>query len=453
MPEIFCEKYICVVCSKRQSKFRCGRCHSVTYCGRECQKKDLKRHKKLCAPVVYKKFDERGRGLMATKDFKQGDIVFKDKASITLQHDNHQSKIERGNALIDQFHDLLKDDQKRFLMLKSDEKAIDLLQDELKNHLEDESKVTKLKSHFLHFGIFENNFYQTIRKTREHKVLWYDNIFLTMSSTTHSCFPNAEIQKCNDDAQAVEIKAKTDIKEGEEITIDYLLIASNLKDNSKFLTRSRRHEIINSKDFNCPCPESIVISGNGNTAGQCLGLYQWDPKYKCYKQFSTEPYWNHPQESTDKFLYKTLNGNWIVGVGLGVCSGWLWNSSKSSSIPQSGWMDMNKQMEPSIKIEFRELTKEDVSDKIIITLRGQVAEEWPKCGGEFVKTWKYYSGKPIFINSHGYYLFSDDMAGWSIGEEMFRSRVYSTSAALSPASSKSWFSDGEADVGVSEVLD
>ena len=91
------EKYICVVCSKRQSKFRCGRCHSVTYRGRECQKKDLKRHKKLCAPVVYKKFDERGRGLMATKDFKQGDIVFKDKASITLQHDNHQSKIERGN--------------------------------------------------------------------------------------------------------------------------------------------------------------------------------------------------------------------------------------------------------------------------------------------------------------------------------------------------------------------
>ena len=93
------------------------------------------------------------------------------------------------------------------------------------------------------------------------------------------------------------------------------------------------------------------------------------------------------------------------------------------------------------------------SDKIIKTLRGQVAEEWPKCGGEFVKTWKYYSGKPIFINSHGYYLFSDDMAGWSIGEEMFRSRVYSTSAALSPASSKSWFSDGEADVGVLEVLD
>ena len=45
------------------------------------------------------------------------------------------------------------------------------------------------------------------------------------------------------------------------------------------------------------------------------------------------------------------------------------------------------------------------------------------------------------------------MEGWSIGEEMFRSRVWSTSAGLSPASSKSWECDGgTADVAVLEVL-
>ena len=54
MPELLRDKYICFVCNKSQSKFRCGRCHSITYCGGECQKKDLKRHKKNCSPVVYK---------------------------------------------------------------------------------------------------------------------------------------------------------------------------------------------------------------------------------------------------------------------------------------------------------------------------------------------------------------------------------------------------------------
>ncbi|KAF2811550.1 uncharacterized protein BDZ99DRAFT_372266, partial [Mytilinidion resinicola] len=30
----------------------CTKCHSVSYCGRDCQKADMKKHKKVCAAAA-----------------------------------------------------------------------------------------------------------------------------------------------------------------------------------------------------------------------------------------------------------------------------------------------------------------------------------------------------------------------------------------------------------------
>ena len=38
----------CASCGKAETKMKCGRCRSVYYCNRLCQKADYKRHKSIC---------------------------------------------------------------------------------------------------------------------------------------------------------------------------------------------------------------------------------------------------------------------------------------------------------------------------------------------------------------------------------------------------------------------
>lgn len=47
----------CSLCGKRTSEYgHCGRCWKETYCSRECQKKDWRRHKLVCEPREIQKF-------------------------------------------------------------------------------------------------------------------------------------------------------------------------------------------------------------------------------------------------------------------------------------------------------------------------------------------------------------------------------------------------------------
>ena len=96
MPEILREKFKCLVCRETRAKFMCGRCHSVDYCGATCQKKDLRRHKKLCAPLVFKEMDYRGRGMVAAKDIKMGDLIFKVEADMVMNDFNFTKIKERS---------------------------------------------------------------------------------------------------------------------------------------------------------------------------------------------------------------------------------------------------------------------------------------------------------------------------------------------------------------------
>ena len=90
MPEFFVESMkdhrTCFKC-KLQSKKRlltCVKCHAITYCGVECQKADWKRHNWNCVPVMVKEFPGKGRGIVAARDIKMGERIFKDKPVIKL---------------------------------------------------------------------------------------------------------------------------------------------------------------------------------------------------------------------------------------------------------------------------------------------------------------------------------------------------------------------------------
>ena len=91
MPEVYRDLLTCVVCDKGGGDIKkCSKCFSVSYCGRECQVGDWARHKRLCVPVMVKDFGEKGRGLVASKKFNVGDLIFKDKSVAHLTTDHLQ---------------------------------------------------------------------------------------------------------------------------------------------------------------------------------------------------------------------------------------------------------------------------------------------------------------------------------------------------------------------------
>ena len=82
MPEVAREGVTCVSCASPGDK-KCTACHSVTYCSQKCQKKDWGRHKRLCVPVMVQKTEHKGNGLVASRDFKMGDLILKEKACMS----------------------------------------------------------------------------------------------------------------------------------------------------------------------------------------------------------------------------------------------------------------------------------------------------------------------------------------------------------------------------------
>ena len=119
MPEIQREKYICSICSHRPARFVCGGCHAVDYCSRSCQRRDWTRHRRLCHPVIFKQLDHIGRGLVATKNIKKGDLIFTAKAFISINKDTDEVTSDIADEIeLERFHKLPKisktKDRKKF---------------------------------------------------------------------------------------------------------------------------------------------------------------------------------------------------------------------------------------------------------------------------------------------------------------------------------------------------
>ena len=97
MPEPYIEpltdRQTCIKCNKsvtgKKKLSKCNGCHAITYCGRECQREDWPRHAWNCVPVMVTEIEGKGRGLVAARDIKMGELIFKDKASIKIVVDYH----------------------------------------------------------------------------------------------------------------------------------------------------------------------------------------------------------------------------------------------------------------------------------------------------------------------------------------------------------------------------
>ena len=68
---------------KNMKQCKVCKCHSVSYCGEECQREDWPRHRKNCIPVMVKEYGEKGKGLVASKNIKMGELILIDKAAMS----------------------------------------------------------------------------------------------------------------------------------------------------------------------------------------------------------------------------------------------------------------------------------------------------------------------------------------------------------------------------------
>lgn len=185
----------------------------------------------------------------------------------------------------------------------------------------------------------------------------------------------------------------------------------------------------------------VVVTGDGTMKqGQCLGLYYFDPDHGCYKQVATEEHWD-PSGRFSIYIYRASDEVWYISGTPGKIAGWMKNTSKSETLPLTGWMYWNGKQwcsDPSVKIQFGSLSPDQQCGDVRIQMRGAAADKWPKCGGLFTKTDKYFNGKPVFVNNQSLYLHSSGVGTWSVGLKIGRFYIRSTSAGLCPAQIKTW---------------
>ena len=233
MPEVYRDLLTCVVCDKGGDSIKkCAKCFSVSYCGRECQMADWARHKRLCDPVMVKDLGEKGRGLVASRDFKIGDLIMIDKAVVTssAQVDLYPLDVKDCGVNI----------SRQLLQLPEDIRA----------------EYFKLRPSKVVFKKFKDPPYGSIPIPAASKLalaIFLNNrignkIYLSLSLINHSCDPNAGWQNTDESYDYEELRARRDIWKGEEITSSYLTNFEALTNN-----KEKRQEKLQDWGFDCNC--------------------------------------------------------------------------------------------------------------------------------------------------------------------------------------------------------
>jgi len=207
MPERVTDRRCCHKCHRtvtgKTKLSKCASCHSITYCSRECQREDWPRHSQFCIPVMVTEIPGKGKGLVASKDFKKGQVLFQE-ASVIIVH--APSGIVPLQELKDQISKMSEEQKNKFDQLKP--RGI-FRPDQLAAALRENCLVE--------LDIFVSNSV-TIRTNGDKMALFPSN-----SHMNHSCAPNL-IQMFTsdaDDADVIEIRAIKDILKGEEVTHCY----------------------------------------------------------------------------------------------------------------------------------------------------------------------------------------------------------------------------------------
>ena len=245
MPESYIEpltdRQQCFTCHKtvtgKKKLFKCAGCHAITYCGVECQKEDRTRHQWNCVPVMVTEIPGKGRGLVAARNIKMGELIFTDKPVIKVNSDEDTDEIM--NSLARQIDKLSIEAKRQFNQLNVSPKYEDGIE---------------LNVNLLNFSKFVSNCAKSWRGMNDCWFLQLNTILIN-----HSCAPNAaKGPLLPDEDYKNEVRAIKDITRGDEITLCYLGGLEHYL-TCGFDKLRRMREIRDLFGFDCKC---CVCSGS-----------------------------------------------------------------------------------------------------------------------------------------------------------------------------------------------
>jgi len=205
MPERVTDRRCCHKCHRtvtgKTKLSKCASCHSITYCSRECQREDWPRHSQFCIPVMVTEIPGKGKGLVASKDFKKGQVLFQE-ASVIIVH--APSGIVPLQELKDQISKMSEEQKNKFYQLKP------------RGFFNQAQLDAALRENCLHeLDIFVSN---SVKRINDDDKM---SLFPSNSLMNHSCAPNVQQRYTSDAADVFEIRALNDILKGEEVTQCY----------------------------------------------------------------------------------------------------------------------------------------------------------------------------------------------------------------------------------------
>ena len=310
MPEPYIEpltnRQECYTCQKtvtgKKKLSKCAGCHAITYCGQECQLVDRPRHKWNCVPVMVTEIPGKGRGLVAAREIKMGELIFNDKPTIKIDSDGNNELLCESMGTEDKM------------------KLMDLILKQL-DRLPSEARlqfhnliVPETVSYFPggdNISTF-NKFVMNARSRRTEDGM-LDCIYLALNTAliNHSCAPNA-VEGCllPPTELKTEIRAIKDIPRGEEITICYFKSESFKKLDSGTPGRKKGIKEICGFDCNC-CVCSGQVPDQQDVMKEILDLTETLDPYHFRKNPSD---WKREAKTLEKIVDLSLN----LYVGTGV---------------------------------------------------------------------------------------------------------------------------------------
>ena len=234
----------CYTCHKtvtgKKKLSKCSKCHAITYCCKQCQLDDFARHKWNCVPVMVTEYQGKGRGLVAARDIKMGEVIFLDKPVM---------KVPKNPSVSADLPVLIQSIEMQIKKMSSEAK---LQFDKLirKDNCDKEESIKAL-------GIIADH-----SKTIGDWCI----LFLNVALINHSCSPNATLESIQKEGETWdEVKAIKDISKGEEITKFYARCGCKEMDErftiKAFGCNSQERRLVLKKHFRFDC-KCCVCSGN-----------------------------------------------------------------------------------------------------------------------------------------------------------------------------------------------
>ena len=153
-------------------------------------------------------------------------------------------------------------------------------------------------------------------------------------------------------------------------------------------------------------PKMVLVTSTGAAAeykGYCMGVFLLAGEH------NNRPYYRQKHTLDTQgalFLYSHDNGIWYVSDTLGKAGGSLKNTTKTASVPTSGWQYIGGRWHHDLALTVTPLS--DLSSatcsSITISAKGEAARKQAQCMGTFTPTGDYSAGRQVFSSDRGRYL-------------------------------------------------